>query len=101
MVCIANKSSSSETTVSKVTSSTGFKKANKAVKKELMEREYASLRSLLPRVASKEVSSLDVVLEAIEYIQSLEHKLLLNAEDGVNGAVAVNLARMMANAARQ
>merc|ERR1712027_73563 len=49
-------------------------------KRKMVLREFQSLKSLIPSVsaASKAVSPLEVVLEAIEYIQQLERQVVLS-----------------------
>jgi phosphoglycerate-specific signal transduction histidine kinase len=49
----------------------------KGVQKKIkpIEREFSALRSLVPGLSQAKKSDLDVVLEAIAYIQQLENKL--------------------------
>ena len=90
MVCIATNNAQTAESIGKVSKpkNSAFKKASKSAKKALIAEEFSALRSLLPRVASKEVSSLDVVLEAIDYIQSLENKLIASAMENPEALVA-------------
>ena len=80
--------------VTKVRSTSSAKRAAKKVlqkatksaigkecKRKMVLREFQSLKSLIPSVSaasSRSVSPLEVVLEAIQYIQQLEKQVVLS-----------------------
>ena len=73
------KSSSAKRAAKKVLQKATRSAISKECKRKMVLREFASLKSLIPSVsaASKAVSPLEVVLEAIEYIQQLERQVVL------------------------
>jgi hypothetical protein len=77
MVCITqNNTDSALRRVKKRDNSRRTASKSKTLRKLQVECEFLALRSLLPDVANKSgISSLDVVLSAIDYIQRLEKQL--------------------------
>ena len=53
---------------------------NRDEPKEYEEAEFEKLHSMLPFLASKSVTQLDIVLEAIIYINMLQNKLFENIQ---------------------
>ena len=53
---------------------------NRDEPKEYEEAEFEKLHSMLPFLASKSVTQLDIVLEAIIYINMLQNKLVENIQ---------------------
>ena len=74
------RSSSTNRAAKKVLQKATKSAISKDMKRRMVHREFESLRSLIPSVAtpkSIDVSPLEVVLKAIDYIQQLEKQVLL------------------------
>ena len=85
MVCLAHNSSSNVAdNTSKVSSrSKTVKKASnspckKDKKRAMVLKEFQALKQLLPEEKDEDMSALDVVLQAISYIRSLEKRLAVD-----------------------
>lgn len=90
MVCKVTKTSSPAIKLA----TSGHVTKSSSPKKSMTKREFTSLKKVVPSVAeSPEATKLDVILAAIEYIQSLEDQLLLSAEP--QALKAKFLAKMM------
>ena len=74
------RSSSAKRAAKKVLQKATKSAIGKECKRKMVLREFQSLKSLIPSVsaASRAVSPLEVVLEAIEYIQQLEKQVVLS-----------------------
>merc|ERR1712117_611400 len=74
------RSSSAKRAAKKVLQKATKSALGRECKRKMVLREFQSLKSLIPSVsaASKAVSPLEVVLEAIEYIQQLERQVVLS-----------------------
>ncbi|CAB4069509.1 unnamed protein product [Lepeophtheirus salmonis] len=84
MVCLSPSSSSkiSPKSSSGIISSPIRNRKVNGSKRVLVEREFTALKSLLPSLATdSSASPLEVVLEAITYIQSLESRLVGESSD--------------------
>ena len=74
MVCVTV--SSCNTSVSKMQTFSSTQKPKTLKKKSKTDREFKSLRSIVPSLSKKSsVDKLEVVLEAIQYIRQLEEQL--------------------------
>ena len=74
------RSSSTRRAAKKVLQKATKSALSKECKRKMVLREYNSLKSLIPSVSStsRPVSPLEVVLEAIQYIQRLERQVVLS-----------------------
>ena len=76
MVCIAVSQVHTNAAATTTVSMNAFSSVQKPKRKSKTDREFKSLRKIVPSLSGKQrVDKLEVVLEAIQYIRELEEQL--------------------------